>query len=36
MMTPQQRYMLDTFGFLKLEGALSAEELSLPSDPTPG
>ena len=28
MMTPQQRYMLDTFGFLKLEGALSAEELA--------
>ena len=27
MMTPQQRYMLDTFGFLKLDGALSAEEL---------
>ena len=27
-MTPQQRYMLDTFGFLKLEAALSASELA--------
>ena len=26
-MTPEQRYQLDTFGFLHIEGALSAEEL---------
>ena len=27
MMTPEQRYMLDTFGFLHIEGALSPDEL---------
>ena len=27
-MTAQQRYMLDVFGFLKIEGALSVSELS--------
>jgi hypothetical protein len=28
MMTPEQRYQLDTFGFLHLRGALSSGELS--------
>ena len=28
MMTPEQRYMLETFGFLHLKGALSSEELA--------
>lgn len=27
-MTPQQRYMLDVFGFLKIDGALSPSELA--------
>jgi len=27
-MTPEQRYQLDTFGFLHIEGALSPAELS--------
>ena len=27
-MTAQQRYMLDVFGFIKIEGALSVSELS--------
>ena len=27
-MTAQQRYMLDVFGFLKIEGALTDSELS--------